>query len=143
MIKVEIVTPERLVHTAEGVEIILPTVDGQIGVRNNHLPIITLLKPGQVVVKQANGSEELLAVAGGFVEVRDNIVRVLADSAERAEELNEEQIRAAIARAEELKATAQDEHEFADANARITANLARLKVLQRKRSRSHHQHISE
>lgn len=138
MIKVEIVTPEKVVNQTEGDEILIPTVEGQIGVRHNHLPLITLLKAGQVVVKRDSGSEEVFAVTGGFVEVSHNVVRILADTAEHAEELNETEIKEAIARAQKAKATADTDHDAAGASALIEANMARLRAIQRRKSRNHH-----
>lgn len=135
MITIEIVTPERIVHTLKGVEVVLPTTEGQIGIRKGHIPLITPLKSGQIVVKQENGDEELYAVGGGFAEVLGNTVRILADSAERAEELDEKKIEEAIARAHSLKSEAGNDHEIADAAAQLEANIARLKVIQRKKAR--------
>ncbi len=135
MITIEIVTPERLVHTLHGTEVVLPTLEGQIGVRKGHIPLIAPLKAGQIVVKQENGTEELYAVAGGFAEVLGNTVRILADSAERAEELDEKKVEEAIARAVKQKSEASADHEMVDAAAQLEANLARLKVIQRKKAR--------
>lgn len=144
MIKVEVVTLERLVHETEGDEVIIPTVEGEIGILHGHLPLVTLLKAGQIVVKHSNGTEELFAVNGGFVEIANNTVRVLADTAERAEELDEKVVQEAIARAEKLKTEATSEHDVISARAQIEANFARLKVIKRRHSRSHHQpHITD
>ena len=134
MIKVEIVTPERLVHTVSGTEVLLPTTTGQIGVRRGHIPLITPLKAGQIIVKQEAGAEELYAVAGGFAEVTGTVVRVLADSAERADELNETAVQAAIERARQLKAESSDEIALEDAAAQIAANIARLSVIKRRKN---------
>jgi F-type H+-transporting ATPase subunit epsilon len=135
MITVEIVTPERVVHKVTGVEALLPTVDGEIGVRKGHVPLISILKPGQIIVKQADGSEELYAVGGGFVEILGNTIHILADSAERAEELNEARIQEAITRAQQLKEEVGATHAAIDASAQLEANLARLKVVQRRKAR--------
>lgn len=135
MIKVDIVSPERVVHQVSGVEVVLPTIDGEIGVRPGHIPLISVLTAGQVVVKQKDGSEDLYAVSGGFIEVINNHIRILADTAERAEELVELKIQEAIARAKQAKEEAGETHEFADAAAQLEANLARLKVVQRKKAR--------
>ena len=137
MISVEVVTPERVVHTTQGAEVLLPTINGTLGIRSGHLPLIAPLKAGQVVVKQENGEEEVYAVAGGFVEVLPNAVRIMADSAERAEELDELVVKDAIDRAERAKLEATEKHEFADAAAGLEANLARLKAVQRKKARNH------
>ena len=142
MITVEIVTPERLVHTITGVEALLPTVTGQIGVRKGHLPLITPLKAGEIIVKQATGTFEFYAISGGFAEILGNSIHILADTAERAEELNEERIHAAIERAKEQKSAAHTSSQsYADASAILEANIARLKSVQRKRA--HHSKHSD
>lgn len=138
MLKVEILTPERQVHSSQGEEIIVPTLQGVIGIRQGHLPLIAPLKAGVVIVKKEGGEPEFLAVAGGFVEVLPDGVRILADSAERAEEIDEKSIREAMRRAEQAKVEAADQKEFSEALALIEHNLARLKVVQRKRSHGSH-----
>jgi len=134
MLKVEIVTPERLVHTTSGEEVLLPGIDGQLGIRKGHMPLIVLLKAGEVVVKR-DGTEELYAVNGGFVEILGNVVRVLADSAEREDELDEFLIHQAVERAKQAKLEAAEKTEFDTAAAALEANLARLKVFQRRKNR--------
>lgn len=135
MITVEVISPERLVHTVKGVEVLLPTVEGQIGIRRGHLPLITVLKAGEVVVKHTDGSEALYAVGGGFAEIIKDHVRILADSAERADELIEHQIHEAIERAKRAQEENAEAHLYADVTAQLEANLARLKVIQRKKAR--------
>jgi F-type H+-transporting ATPase subunit epsilon len=138
MITVEIVTPERLVHTIKGMEAMLPTVDGQIGIRRGHLPLIAPLKAGEIIVKQEDGTQEFYAISGGFAEILGNTVHILADTAERAEELNEERVTTAIERAQKLKSESPVTTEsYADAAAQLEANLARLKTIQRKKAHHH------
>jgi len=136
MITVEIITPEKLLHTTKGVEVLLPTITGELGIRTNHIPLIAILKAGAIVVKQKDGGEEVFAVAGGFVEITNNTIHVLADTAERAEDLHEERIKEAIERAKEMK----EEHpqsRQAFAVALPEANIARLKAIQRKKAHHH------
>lgn len=138
MLTIEIVTPEKVVHKLHGTEVLLPTVEGQIGVRPGHIPLITVLKPGEVVVKHTSHPESSYAVAGGFVEVLGNVVRILADSADRSEDLSEEKITAAIARATKMKEEATEQGEFDAALSLLEASLARMRVLSR-RKKSRHQ----
>lgn len=138
--KIEILTPERKINEYEGDEVIVPTLNGVVGIRSGHVPFVAPLKAGEVVVKQGKNDTEHYAVAGGFVEVVANNVRILADSAEHASELNPTIIQEAIKRAQEAKSKATDSHELADAAALIEANLARLKVANRKHARSHTYH---
>ena len=136
MLKVEIVTPERLVRTAEGDEVTLPTIEGQIGILKGHIPLIVPLTAGEIVVKRKDGSRDYFAVAGGFVEVLSDTVRIMADSAEHSDELDELIVKDAVERAECLKSEATETIQFADAAAQLETNLARLKVIQRKKAHS-------
>lgn len=138
MLKIEIITPERLVHTTEGEEVIVPTVNGMIGIRTGHVALIAPLKPGEIIVKNGSLEQDFLAVAGGFVEVNNNVVRILADSAEHAHEIDELAITEAIERAKQAKADTADRVEHAEATALIELNLARLKVAGRKKSHGSH-----
>jgi F-type H+-transporting ATPase subunit epsilon len=135
MLTIEIVTPERIVHKLHGTEVLLPTVEGQIGVRPGHIPLITILKAGEIVVKHSSHADASYAVAGGFVEILGNVVRVLADQADRAEELSEEKIQAAISRATKMKEDATEQAQFDAALSLLEASIARMKVLQRRKNR--------
>ena len=79
--KLEIVTPERNVLTLDVASVVAPGVEGYIGILADHAPLISELTLGKVTVKDESGSETLLAISGGFMEVRGNVVRILADSA--------------------------------------------------------------
>lgn len=85
----KIATPERIVFEAQTVEAIsLPTEMGEITVLPDHEPLVAVLKPGEVRVK-VGGQEVVMAVSGGFIEVRPGQVIVLADTAEHADEIDE------------------------------------------------------
>ena len=92
---VEVVAAERSILSGEADEVLADTVKGQIGILPRHAAMLTLLVPGTVRLRRGN-EEEILAVGGGFLEVSENNVVVLADSAERAEEID-------VARAEEAR----------------------------------------
>ncbi len=135
-LKLEIITAERVVYAAEDVdEVVLPGVEGELAVLPKHAPLMTMLRPGILrVIRQ--GEEEELAVHGGFLEVRDNRVTVLADAAERAGEIDVERAEAARRRAQELLAQRRrDEMEFAAAQAALQRALTRLKLVERARRR--------
>jgi F-type H+-transporting ATPase subunit epsilon len=87
MLRLEIVTPEKRILDAEVDSVTVMTASGEAGILPNHAPLISALKPG-VLSYSNRGSVEKLAVAGGFVEVRENKVAVLADSAETADEID-------------------------------------------------------
>ncbi len=89
MLKLEIVTPEKRVFDADVDSVTVPTASGEAGILPNHAPLISALKPG-VLTYALKGASNKFAVAGGFVEVSDNRVTVLADSAETADEIDVE-----------------------------------------------------
>lgn len=134
----EIVTPSGLVFQEDVYQVLLPTPEGQIGVRLHHMPLVTLLKPGVIsIARQAAESAEQwehVATAGGFVAVQGNRVRVLADVAERADDVDEFKAKEALAQARELVQTKQTQLSLADAIGLLELNLARLKVAELHRS---------
>ncbi|MBA3770764.1 MAG: F0F1 ATP synthase subunit epsilon [Blastocatellia bacterium] len=92
MLKLEIVTPEKRVLDAEVDSVTVTTATGEAAILPNHAPLISALKPG-ILSYSAKGSTDRLAVSGGFVEVSDNSVTVLADTAESAAEIDVAQAR--------------------------------------------------
>src|SRR3990170_2664445 len=134
-LKVDIVTAERLVYSEEGVErLIVPGVEGELGVLTLHAPLLTMIQPG--VLRIVKGGDEVeMAITGGFIEVRQNRVTVLADAAERAEEID-------VVRAEEARRRAQRQLEERTAEidlsrveAALARSLARLRAVERRRRR--------
>jgi len=97
-LKIDIVTAERTVYSDEVDIVIAPGVEGQLGILPHHAPLMTILQAGELVVRKGN-NEESLAISGGFLEVRPDRVIVLADSAERAEEIDLARAEAARKRA--------------------------------------------
>jgi F-type H+-transporting ATPase subunit epsilon len=112
-------------------------LEGEITVLPNHLPLVSILAPGELVVRK-NKDEVYMAVAGGFVTVHPKSqVVILADSAERAEELSIEAIEAARERARKFleEKRGRDDVAFADAAAAMQRELARLKVAKKHKTR--------
>lgn len=133
-LKFEIVTAERVVYSDEVDIVVAPGTEGQLGILPNHAALMTMLQPGELLVRKA-GEETVMAVTGGFLEVFENRVTVLADTAERAEEIDMARAEAARKRAEErLKVRAPDT-DLARAQAALLRALARLKVAERRRRR--------
>ena len=128
-IKFKIVTPERTVYEAEIDQVTLPTQEGEITVLANHIPLISVLAPGELVARK-NGEEIAMAVSGGMIEVRKNEITILADTAERAEEIDVKRAEEARERAEKLKdeKIRMDETEYAAVAALMERNLARIRV---------------
>jgi len=132
-IKFEIVTPERVVLKEEVMQVTVPTRDGIITVLPHHVPLISILKPGIVEIKTSAGEREVMAVSGGFVEVLRSKIVILADTAERAEEIDIGRAEEARKRAEELKLDAahQDDVRFAGLAAKIEKEFARTSAVGR------------
>lgn len=129
-IVLKIVTPERTVLEREVTQATLPVAGGEVTVLPEHIPYIGSLKPGEILARDQEGREELLAVSGGFVEFHDNILTILADTAERAEEIDIERAEAARARAERQRDGREqiDAQEYARVAAQLEKELARLRA---------------
>jgi len=134
-LKVDIVTAERLVYSEEGVErLIVPGVEGELGVLTLHAPLLTMIQPG--VLRIVKGGDEVeMAITGGFIEVRQNRVTILADAAERAEEIDTVRAEEARRRAQRVLEERISEEDLARAEASLARALARLKVAERRRRR--------
>lgn len=133
IIKFEIVTPEKSVLKRDIVSATIMTTSGEITVLADHIPLVTVLKPGVLEMKDEDGEIEIMSLSGGFMEVmRDKIV-VLADTAERASELDENRIEEARARAEARKKEISnvDQVQFTNISAQLDKELARSKALNR------------
>ncbi len=132
-IQFEIVTPERIVLKQEVLQVILPTTSGEITVLPDHIPLVSILQPGVIEVKRADNIVEIMSVSGGFVEVMKDKIVILADSAERAEEIDEKAVEEARLRAEETKKNieAKDQVEFTEVAAKLERELARLRAVNR------------
>lgn len=130
--KLKLIAPDGVKYEQEAEEITLPTAQGQIGVLRNHMPLISLLKPGEIIIK--NGKEERsLVTDGGVVEIADNVVTILADTAEEAGDLDEMKIIEAKKAAEQRLAEAKDEVEFTDAAAALEKQLSKINILTKRK----------
>ncbi len=126
-LKVDIVTAERLVFSDEGVdEVVAPGSEGELTVLPMHAPLLTMIKPG--LMRLIKGGEEVdMAITGGFLEVRDDRVTILADAAERAEEIDVVRAEEARRRAERRLEERVSEEDLARAAASLQRALLRLK----------------
>lgn len=129
----ELVTPEKIVLEQEADQVTLPTPDGEITILPHHIPLVTIVSAGEVRLKV--GEKEIpLAVSGGFLEIQGRHIRLLTDSAERVEEIDEARAEEGRKRAEALqKETYRDEKGYAEATAMLERNLARLRVARKYR----------
>ncbi len=125
--RLDIVTPQRAVYSSEAEFVLVPTIDGSIGILPNHAPLITALDIG--IMKVVNdGKDEYLAIGKGFMEVKDNLVTLLADTAEKADEIDFDRAQAAKARAEKRLSSDSSDVDVARAQAALRRANVRLSV---------------
>ncbi|KRE48582.1 F0F1 ATP synthase subunit epsilon [Paenibacillus sp. Soil522] len=128
---VEIVTPERKVYTETANMVSVKGIDGELGILPNHIPLVTPLRIAPVVIKRDNKAD-VVAVNGGFIEVRKDKIVILAESAELATDINIERAEAAKQRAEQrLAANKQDQIDFRRAELALQRAMNRLNVKQK------------
>lgn len=137
MITFSLITPEKTVFQDEAVSVSLPTSTGQIQVLKNHVPLVSILAPGELKIVHKDGTEKFLAVSAGYIEVRaGGEVVVLANTAELATDIDIDRAEAARARAKALLTEKiHDDQEYASAAAAIEKEFARLRVARKHRSR--------
>ena len=127
IIKLEVVTPNRVVLKEDVLQVTVPTKAGEITVLPEHIPLLSILKPGIIEMKNKDGEKEVIAVSGGFIDVLKNKIVILADTAERAQEIDLEKAEEARKRAEKIKEESihRDDVGFADMSLKIEKELAR------------------
>ena len=131
----EIVTPEKTVLKEEVLQLTVPTKMGEITVLPHHFPLVASLQAGVIEIKLLDDKVETVAVSGGFIEVLPNKVVILADTAERAADIDEARAEEARQRAEKLMAEKREDVDFSAVQAKIAKELARVKAVRRHRSR--------
>ena len=131
--RLDIVTAEKLVYSDDVSSVNAPGVAGQLGILPNHAPLLTSLMPGELrVVKE--GEETNIAVSGGFLEVLRNVVTVLVDTAERAEDIDVERAEAALKRAQDKLDSSESDLDLEKAIQALKRSQSRVYVSKRKRS---------
>ncbi|AGI31299.1 TPA: F0F1 ATP synthase subunit epsilon [Mannheimia haemolytica] len=119
-----VVSAERKIFEGTVTSVRVSGTDGELGVYAGHAPLLTAIKPGMVKFTLADGKEEFIYVSGGFLEVQPTVVTVLADTAIRGEELDEQRILAAKRKVEETLSKTSD----ADMTAKLAREIAKLRV---------------
>ena len=132
-IHVDIVSAEGEIFSGAASMVFAPGSQGELGIAPRHAPLLTMLKPGEVRVQTADGSEQHFFVGGGAIEVQPNRVTVLADTALRAKDLEESAALAGKQRAEEALSKATDKIEQAEAMKEIVRMAEQVKMIQRLR----------
>lgn len=132
----EITTPEKVVLKEQVKRVTVPAKDGEITILPGHIPLVSILLPGVIEIELESGGTRALSTASGFIEVFKDKVVILADTAERAEDINEKQALDAKVKAEELMKTLkrEDRERFTEINAQIAIEFAKSKAVKRWKS---------
>ena len=137
-IRCDIVSAEAEIFHGEATLVVATGELGELGIAPKHAPLITRLKPGKVVVTQPNGEVLDFVISGGILEVQPTVVTVLADTAVRAQDIDEAAVRAAKEEAERILARRGEAMEIAEAQQRLAEVTAQLQALERLRKNLKH-----
>ncbi len=132
--RLEIITAEREVYADDVDVLVAPGLEGQLGILPHHAPLMTVLQPGELMIRK-DGEETYLTVTGGFLEVIGNKVTILADACEHSEEIDEERAQAAVDRAREELSRVDANQQLAQAAVAMHRAQIRLNVVRRRRQR--------
>ena len=134
--QLQIITAERAVFTGQVDALVAPGVAGQLGILPNHAPLMTVLQPGELMVR-ADGDESYLALSGGYLEVLGNRVTILADAAEDVDEIDEARAQEALERAQQRVASRESDADLQRAVASLRRAQVRVSVSRRRRATPH------
>lgn len=123
----EIITPEKVVYKNEVEEVIVATVNGEIAILPNHINLLTQVKPGELIIKKGS-SVQSIAITGGFLEVNNNKISILADYAIKAEDIQIARVQEAKNRAEKIMKERSTDKEMKIAQAEMIKAILELKV---------------
>jgi F-type H+-transporting ATPase subunit epsilon len=134
-IHVDIVSPEGQLYSGEATMVFAPAVNGDIGIAPRHAPLLTTLRPGEVRVQAQGEEEHVFYVGGGALEIQPHLVSILADTADRAHDLDEAAALEAKRRAEEAVRDNKDKIDMAEAQAELARAVAQLRAIERLRKK--------
>lgn len=134
-IHIDVVSAEEAIFSGEAKFIALPGEAGELGIYPKHAPLITRIKPGAVRIVKADDTEEFVFVAGGILEIQPNVVTVLADTAIRGHDLDEAKASEALKQAEEARANAKNEIDFAKATSEFAIMAAQIAAIRKLRGK--------
>ena len=137
-LRVDIVSAEAEIFHGEATMVVATGELGELGIAPRHAPLITRLKPGKVVVTQPDGEQLDFAISGGILEVQPQVITILADTAVRAQDIDEAAVRAAKEEAERILARRGEAMEIAEAQAKLAEVSAQLQALERLRKNLKH-----
>jgi F-type H+-transporting ATPase subunit epsilon len=135
-IRVDVVSAEEQIYSGEAEFVVLPGVEGELGVYPRHTPLFTQIRPGAVRIKVPNAEDEFVFVQGGFLEVQPSGVTVLADTAIRAKDLDEKAALEAKRAAEEAMRNKATREDIAQAEAELATAMAQLEAIRKLRHRA-------
>jgi F-type H+-transporting ATPase subunit epsilon len=128
-----ILTPDKEILKEEVDEILVPTVNGELGILPNHVSLLTQIQPGELTIINGN-KRSSYAITGGYLEVNNNQVNILGDYAIRSEEIEVAKAQEAKKKAEALMKEKSNDVEFAEIEAQLRRSLLEIKVGQKRRS---------
>jgi len=132
MMKLDVITAERTVFS-DNIEMVLaPGMEGELGILPHHAGLMTVLQPGELMIRK-DGIETFIAIAGGFMEVLNNKVTILADAAENSDEINEERAALAMEKAQALVANRDSDVDLEKALNQVRRAQVRLDVARKRR----------
>ena len=130
-LQVDVVSAEKSLFSGEANFVVLPGESGELGILPGHTPLISRVRPGTMKIELVDGTEELIFIAGGILEIQPGMVSILSDTAIRAEDLDEEKALAARQQAEDSLLNAKDKADIAVVEAEL-AMLAAQALAARK-----------
>ena len=132
-IRVDVVSAEKSIFSGDASFVALPGESGELGILHGHTPLITRIRPGSVRIEKADGDEEFIFVAGGYLEIQPDHVTVLADTAIRGHDLDEARALETTARAEEAMQNRGRDFDLALAQSEFAVAAAQLAAIARYR----------
>lgn len=136
VLQCNIVSLKETIYSGDISLLVAAGVEGEVGILPGHVPFITLLKPGTLQIKRPDGSDDLIYISGGVLEVQPQVVTVLADTAARAADLDEAKIQEARRNAEQLLVNQKADIDTSAAMAALAESVAQLQTLQKFRNRA-------
>lgn len=137
-LQVDVVSAEKSLFSGEAKFVVLPGEAGELGILPGHTPLITRVRPGTMKIELTDGTEEIIFIAGGILEVQPGMVSVLSDTAIRAEDLDEEKALAARQQAEETLRNTKDKADIAVVEAELAMLAAQALAARKVRKISRH-----
>lgn len=132
MLHLQLVTLTGTKFDDDVYEVILPTLDGEIGILQNHMPLVSVATTGAIVIRKnrndADHEREIFAISGGVVKVDHNNLQVIVDEADHADDINQAEAEVAHQRAQQMKAEAKDQVSLEHAQALVDRTATRLQV---------------